>query len=99
MMRSLSERQRQELSDLMEQAFGQGPLGAEMAALNDNLRALRPGLGWSGAVTMRGRQDLGYAEATGALEEISDLDALLEQLNQDRPGSTLDDVDVEAVER
>jgi uncharacterized protein with von Willebrand factor type A (vWA) domain len=99
LMRSLSERQRQELADLMDQAFGNGPLGSEMAALTDNLRALRPGLSWGGAVQTRGNQDLGYAEATGALEEISDLDALLDQFGQDRPGSTLDDIDVEAVER
>ncbi|WP_027344225.1 vWA domain-containing protein [Hamadaea tsunoensis] len=98
LMRSLSERQRQELADLMDQAF-QGPLGSEMAELGDNLRALRPGLSWGGAVQTRGNAELGYGQATGALEEISDLDALLDQLGQDRPGATLDDVDVEAVER
>jgi len=98
LMRSLSERQRQELAGLMDQAF-EGQLGAEMAALSDNLRSLRPGLGWGGPVRMRGDDQLGYAEATSALEEISDLDAVVDQLRQDRPGSTLDDVDVEAVER
>ncbi len=99
LMRSLSDRQREELAGLMDQAFGDSRLGAEMAALDDNLRALRPGLGSRGPVQMRGRNELGYSDATGALEEISDLDALLDQLGQDRPGSTLDDIDVEAVER
>jgi uncharacterized protein with von Willebrand factor type A (vWA) domain len=98
-MRSLSARQQQELSDLMAQAFGDGPLGAEMAALGDNLRALRPDLAWDRREEVRGSEGLGYGEATGVLAEIGDLDALLDQLGQDHPGATLDDIDVEAVER
>jgi uncharacterized protein with von Willebrand factor type A (vWA) domain len=48
---------------------------------------------------MRGEQPLGYGEAAGALQELADLDAIIDQLSQDYPGATLDDVDVEAVER
>jgi uncharacterized protein with von Willebrand factor type A (vWA) domain len=48
---------------------------------------------------VRGSDDLGYADATGALSEIADLDDLLDQLGQEHPGATLDDIDVEAVER
>ena len=44
-------------------------------------------------------EPLGYGEAAGALEEIAELDELLDQLGQEHPGATLDDVDVEAVER
>ncbi len=39
------------------------------------------------------------AQATSALEEIGDLDDLMDQLAQDHPGATLDDVDVDSVER
>ena len=70
-----------------------------MAALTDNLRALRPDLNWGRGERMRGNQPLGYGEATAALEEIGDLDGLIDQLGQEHPGATLDDIDVESVSR
>jgi uncharacterized protein with von Willebrand factor type A (vWA) domain len=99
LMRSLSPGQQQELAGLMAQALGGGQLGGEMAALTDNLRALRSNLPWNRGARVRGVDDLGYGEAAGVLEEIGELDALLDQLGQEHPGATLDDVDVEAVER
>ncbi|GAA1808473.1 hypothetical protein HC028_21845 [Planosporangium flavigriseum] len=99
LMRSLSEQQRAELGQLMAQALGDAELASEMAALTGNLRALRPDLAWGRREQVRGEQGLGYGEAAGALEEIADLDDLLDQLGQEHPGATLDDVDVEAVER
>ena len=99
LMRSLSAEQQAELAGLMRQALGNGALAAEMAALGDNLRALRPDLNWGRGQRVRGGRDLGYGEAAGALEEIGDLDDLMDQLGQDMPGSTLDDIDVESVQR
>jgi uncharacterized protein with von Willebrand factor type A (vWA) domain len=99
LMRSLSPQQRQELAELMEQALGDGPLRGQLAQLTDNLRTLRPELSWSRGERMRGEEDLGYSDATAALGEIAELDELLDQLGQEHPGATLDDVDVEAVER
>jgi uncharacterized protein with von Willebrand factor type A (vWA) domain len=83
----------------MAAALGDPDLAAAMAALSDNLRALRPDLGWDRSERTRGQQPLGYGEATGALAEIADLDDVIAQLSQEHPGATLDDVDVEAVER
>ncbi|HEX6498723.1 MAG TPA: hypothetical protein VF054_06780 [Micromonosporaceae bacterium] len=99
LMRSLSPAQQEELAALMARALGDAELAGEMAALNDNLRALRPDLPWNRRERVRGEQDLGYGEATGVLEEVADLDDLIDQLGQEHPGATLDDVDVEAVER
>ncbi|MBB5872650.1 uncharacterized protein with von Willebrand factor type A (vWA) domain [Allocatelliglobosispora scoriae] len=99
LMRSLSPQQREELAQLMQQALGDGELGRQMAALSDNLRALRPDLSWNRSEQVRGGQPLGYGEATGALAEIADLDDMLDQLGQEHPGATLDDVDVEQVSR
>jgi uncharacterized protein with von Willebrand factor type A (vWA) domain len=48
---------------------------------------------------MQGDQPLGYGQAASALEEIGDLDDLVDQLGQEHPGATLDDVDVDAVAR
>lgn len=99
LMRSLSPSQQEELAGLMQQALGNGPLGQEMAALSDNLRALRPDLQWNRREQMRGNQPLGYGEAASALEEIGDLDELIDQLGQEHPGATLDDIDVDEVAR
>ncbi|WP_433072940.1 vWA domain-containing protein [Dactylosporangium sp. CA-052675] len=97
LMRSLSPQQRAELQDLMSQSLGD--MAGQFAELTDNLRALRPNLNWGRGERVRGENDLGYGDAAGALEEIGDLDDLLDQLGQEHPGATLDDVDVEAVER
>jgi uncharacterized protein with von Willebrand factor type A (vWA) domain len=99
LMRSLSPQQQEELSRLMDQALGDGPLRGQLGELTDNLRALRPSLNWGRGERMRGPEDLGYGDAAAALGEIGDLDELLDQLGQEHPGATLDDVDVEAVER
>jgi uncharacterized protein with von Willebrand factor type A (vWA) domain len=99
LMRSLSPQQRQELAQLMADAMADADLAAEMSALRDNLRDLRPGLDWRSRGNIDGDQPLTYGEATEALQELADLDALADQLGQDYPGASLDDVDVEAIER
>ncbi|MEU7959610.1 VWA domain-containing protein [Micromonospora humida] len=98
LMRSLSDRQREELAGLMRQSLGDR-LAGELSALDDHLRALRPDLNWQRGERVRGDQPLGYGEATGALDEIAELDELLDSLDQEHPGATLDDVDVDAVAR
>ncbi|MEV6372581.1 vWA domain-containing protein [Micromonospora musae] len=98
LMRSLSDRQREELAGLMRQSLGEG-LAGEMSQLDAQLRALRPDLGWGRGERVRGDRPLDYGEAAGALEELAELDDLLDQLDQEHPGATLDDVDVEAVAR
>ncbi|MGW5365651.1 vWA domain-containing protein [Actinopolymorpha pittospori] len=99
LMRSLSPQQRDELAQLMAQALGDADLASQLGQLRDNLRALRPGLDWDSRARMRGQQPLGYGEAVEAVADLADLEALSEQLAQEHPGATLDDVDVEALER
>ncbi|MEU9824199.1 vWA domain-containing protein [Micromonospora chersina] len=98
LMRSLSDRQREELAGLMRQSLGE-QLAGELSQLDAHLRSLRPDLNWQRGERVRGDQPLGYGEATGALGEIAELDELLDSLDQDHPGATLDDIDVEAVAR
>ncbi|MFV2113520.1 VWA domain-containing protein [Micromonospora sp. LOL_025] len=98
LMRSLSDRQREELADLMRQSLGDR-LAGELSVLDANLRALRPDLHRGPGERVRGERPLGYGEAAGALGEIAELDELLDQLDQEHPGATLDDVDVDAVAR
>lgn len=99
LMASLTPHQRDELHSLMARALGDADLAAELAALTANLRALRPDLTWDRGERTRGETRLGYGEATGVLSELADLDELIESLAQEHPGATLDDLDVETVER
>ena len=99
MLDSLSPEQRQELAGLMEQAWQDLDLANEMAQLQDHLRALRPDLPWSGRQRMSGEQGLGLPDATEALAEMADLEALEQQLGQDYAGADLDDIDLDALER
>jgi uncharacterized protein with von Willebrand factor type A (vWA) domain len=99
MLDSMTPEQRAELEGLMSEALGDLDLAAEMSRLNDNLRSLRPDLAWSGRQRLRGDEPLGLGDATEALADLADLDALADALAQDYPGATLEDVDEEAVAR
>lgn len=99
MLDSLSPEQREQLADLMEQAMDDLDMQAQMSQLRDHLQALRPDLPWQGRQRMTGEQGMGMPDATSALAELADLESLDAQLGQTYPGATLDDVDVEAVER
>jgi uncharacterized protein with von Willebrand factor type A (vWA) domain len=98
--RSLSPEQRAELAQLLHDAMGDPDLASQLAQLEDNLQALRPGLDRGSPVQMRpGGEPLGYGEAVEVVAELADLEALERQLAQDHPGATLDDVDVEMLEQ
>ena len=99
MMNSMSEQQRAELSDLMASAFGDPRLMRQVATLDANLRALRPGEDWTGSARFRGNQPLGMGEGAQAMADLAELDALAEQLSQSYPGARLEDIDLEALER
>ncbi len=99
MLRSLSPEQRAELEGLMQQALAQAGLDEAMAQLSDNLSTLRPGMMRGRAADIDGDQPLGYGEAAGVLGELAEVESLEAQLGQRYAGSSLDDVDVEAVER
>jgi uncharacterized protein with von Willebrand factor type A (vWA) domain len=99
MLESMTPEQREELAELMADALGDMDLAAEMGRLTDNLRAMRPDLPWSGRQRLRGDEPLGLGDATEALADLADLDALAEALEQDYAGASLEDVDEEAVAR
>ncbi|SDN22019.1 Uncharacterized protein, contains von Willebrand factor type A (vWA) domain [Geodermatophilus siccatus] len=100
MMAGLSPEQRAELSDLMAQTMQDMGLASEMAHLQDALRQARPDLPWGqrGQVP-DGEQSLGMGDATSAVAELADLEALSNQLSQGYAGASLADVDEELLER
>jgi uncharacterized protein with von Willebrand factor type A (vWA) domain len=97
---SLTDAQRDELSELMAQALEDAGLAAEMSRLSDALHARRPDMdaGWP-RPGMTGNEPLSLGDATTALAELADLADLEDALRQDYPGARLDDIDEEAVRR
>jgi len=100
MMAGLSAEQRAELGDLMAQTMADMGMASEMAHLQDALRQARPDLPWGqrGQVP-DGDQSLGLGDATSAVAELADLEALSSQLSQGYAGASLADIDEELLER
>jgi uncharacterized protein with von Willebrand factor type A (vWA) domain len=100
MMAGLSPEQRAELADLMAQTMEDMGLASEMAHLGDALRQARPDLPWGrrGQVP-DGEQALGMGDATSAVADLADLEALSNQLSQGYAGASLADIDEELLER
>jgi uncharacterized protein with von Willebrand factor type A (vWA) domain len=99
LMNSLTPEQRAELDSLMDQAMQDAGLAEQMSRLQSGLRSARPDLPWGGRERMNGEQPMGFADATGALSELADLDRIAELATQNYPGASLDDIDEEMIER
>jgi uncharacterized protein with von Willebrand factor type A (vWA) domain len=100
MMAGLSPEQRTELADLMTQAMSDMGLAGEMAHLQDALRQARPDLPWGQRGQLPdGEQSMGIGDATSAVAELADLEALSNQLSQGYAGASLADIDEELLER
>ena len=100
MLRSLSPEQRDELARLMAEAMDDPDLESELGQLRDNLHALRPGLGRAGRCGCRAAASRWATATRSARSPTSPTSRRSSaQLGQEHPGATLDDVDVDALER
>ncbi|QZY29834.1 vWA domain-containing protein [Nocardioides coralli] len=99
MLNSMSPDQRQELMELSQQAFGSPALTEQLARMDANLQALRPGEDWTGSESFEGSEGLGLGDGTGVLQDLAELDRLADQLAQSYDGARLDDVDLDALAR
>jgi uncharacterized protein with von Willebrand factor type A (vWA) domain len=97
MLNSMSAEQRAELMELSQQAFGDPRLAQALAQLDAQLQGLRPGEDWDGQGRFRGENPMGMGEATRAMEQLGQLDALAEQLAQSYPGARMEDIDLDAL--
>jgi uncharacterized protein with von Willebrand factor type A (vWA) domain len=99
MLNSMTPEQRQELMELSQQAFGSPELMEQLARMDANLQALRPGEDWAGSESFEGDQGMGLGDGTGALQDLAQLDELADQLAQSHHGARMDDVDLDALAR
>jgi len=99
MLNSMTPEQQAQLMELSQQAFGDPRLAQAMAQLDAQLQGLRPGEDWDGQGRFRGENPMGMGEATRAMEQLGQLDALAEQLSQSYPGARLEDIDLDSVEK
>ena len=99
MLNSMSREQREELMGLSQQAFGSPALMQQLAQLDANLQALRPGEDWSGSERFDGEEGLGLGDGTGVLQDLADLDDLADQLAQSYDGARMDDLDLDKLAR
>ena len=99
MLNSMTAEQRRELMELSAQAFGSPELMEQLARMDGNLQALRPGEDWTSGARFEGEEGLGLGDGTGALQDLAELDALSGQLSQAYGGARLDDVDLDALAR
>ncbi|MGN9840754.1 vWA domain-containing protein [Nonomuraea sp. H19] len=99
MLASMTPRQREELSNLINQTLDQAGLSEQMRRLGEALYARRPELAWNAPERLTGEEPLGMGDAVTALEELADLTQLETALRQDYPGARLDDIDEAAVRR
>jgi uncharacterized protein with von Willebrand factor type A (vWA) domain len=99
MLESMTPEQRAELAEAMQQTLSDMGLQEQMARLQDNLGALRPEFSRSRGPGLTGENSLGLPDATRALAEMADLEALNSQLGDADAMSDLDQIDPEALER
>ncbi|MEU1393165.1 MULTISPECIES: hypothetical protein [unclassified Nonomuraea] len=99
MLASMTPRQREELSNLINETLDQAGLSDQMRRLGEALHARRPDLAWNAPERLTGEEPLAMGDAVTALEELADLTQLETALRQDYPGARLDDIDEAAVRR
>ena len=99
MLESMTPEQRAELAEAMQQALSDMGLQDQMGRLQDNLQALRPEFARGRGPGLTGDRSLGLPDATQALAEMADLEALASQLSDADSLADLDQIDAQALER
>jgi uncharacterized protein with von Willebrand factor type A (vWA) domain len=95
MLNSMTPEQRAQLKGLSEQLLEDMDLAFQMDQLAGNLRSAFPGAGWDRQYQFSGNDPLGFAEATGLMQELGDLDQLEQLLRSATNPGALAEVDID----
>jgi uncharacterized protein with von Willebrand factor type A (vWA) domain len=95
MLASMTPEQRAQLQGLAEQLLEDMDLAFQMDQLASNLRSAFPGAGWDRSYQFTGTDPLGFAEASGVMQELGDLDQLEQLMRSATNPGALAEVDVE----
>jgi uncharacterized protein with von Willebrand factor type A (vWA) domain len=95
MLASMSPEQRAQIQSLSDSLMDDLDLKWQMDQLGANLRSLFPDAGWGRRYEFEGADPLGFAEAAGVMDELSDLDQLEQLLTRASSPGALGDVDLE----
>jgi len=99
LLNSMSPEQRAELQELMAQMLDDADLQWQMDRLSNNLRGAYPGMGWDSEQQFSGDQPMPFGEALQRIQELNDLDALEQFLQNASSPAALQEVDMDAVRR
>ncbi|HUF34059.1 MAG TPA: hypothetical protein VMN58_12715 [Acidimicrobiales bacterium] len=95
MLSSMTPEQRAQLQGLSDQLLEDMDLAFQMDQLAGNLRSAFPGAGWDRQYQFSGNDPLGFAEATGLMQELGDLDQLEQLMRSATNPGALAEVDVD----
>ncbi len=95
MLASMTEGQRQQLQQLMDELLGDMDLSWQMNRLAGNLRSMFPDAAWDRRVSFSGSDAPGLAEASDVFSRIADLDQLEQLLSGAPQPGALAEVDLE----
>jgi uncharacterized protein with von Willebrand factor type A (vWA) domain len=99
LLASLSDEQRQELQDLVDQVMQDMDLAFELDRLGANLAGAFPEMPWGEPTWGMGEEAAPMAATVDALEREHEYEDLERSLEGDYPGASLEDVDEDAVRR
>ncbi len=97
LMNSMSPEQRAQLQQLAESLLDDMDLRWQVDELARNLQSAFPQMGWGGSSPFRGDEPLGLESLTGMLDQLGDLDALQNMLQNATDPSKLAEVDPDQI--
>lgn len=95
MLASMTEGQRGQLQDLMDQLLGDMDLAWQISRLGANLRSASPGQQWDRRTSFSGGDAVGLADATDLFQRLGELDQLEAMLSGAPQPGALAEVDLE----
>ncbi|NOX31314.1 MAG: hypothetical protein GXP35_14880 [Actinobacteria bacterium] len=99
MLNSMTPEQRQQLMELNSQLMQDMDLQFQAQQLSQNLQQMFPQAGWENSYDFSGDESMSMSEGSSMMQELGELDALQQLMNQASTPGALADIDVERVRK